>query len=137
MNRNKLRSISASVLSISLMLMAKGYAADSALPNKPEVQPKINQSVQPEIDKKAADAVAEKRKLLIADAQTAIAETGKALRSLEENKPKEAVDALAIATGKLELVLARNPTLALAPVDTTVVTQDVLSNYDTVKAVIK
>ena len=58
-----------------------------------------------------------------------------ALQDLKDKKNKEALDALANATGKLELVLARNPKLDLAPVNTQVVILDVLSNRDTVKAV--
>ncbi|NNM69053.1 MAG: YfdX family protein [Gallionella sp.] len=136
MNIFKLQVLSATLLTMGL-ISTQGFAADSVLPKNPEVQPQASQSVQPEIDKKTADAAAEKRKHLLADAQTAIAETEKALQALEENKSKEAVDALAVATGKLELVLARNPKLALAPVEVEIVTQDLLANRDTVKAVLK
>lgn len=132
-----IKTLVATFLTVSLMLMVGWVAADSALPNKPQTQSQASQSVQSEVDKKTAETAAEKRKHLIADAQTAIAETRKALKALEENKPKVAVDALAIATGKLELVLARNPQLSLAPIDTEIMTQDLLSNHDTVKAVIK
>ena len=136
MNIFKLQVLSATLLTMGL-ISTQGFAADSVLPKNPEVQPQASQSVQPEIDKKTADAAAEKRKHLLADAQTAIAETEKALQALEENKSKEAVDALAVATGKLELVLTRNPKLALAPVEVEIVTQDLLANRDTVKAVLK
>ena len=127
---------SAAMLTIGLMLSAQGVAADSALPRKPEALPQVTQSVQSEINKKTDEIAAEKRKQLMSDAQSAIAETEKALQSLKENKKKEALDALAIATRKLELVLARNPTLALAPISTEVVTHDLLANRDTVKAVL-
>ena len=136
MNIIKLKTLTVTMLSLGL-ISAQGFAADSALPKKPEAQPQANQSVQPKVDKKTADAAAEKRKFLLSDAQSAIAETRKALQALEDKKEREAVDALAVATGKLELVLARNPQLALAPVETEVVTLDILSNRDTVKAVIK
>ena len=137
MNIFNLKVFPATILAVGLTLSALGFAADSALPKKPEVQSQASLSAEPEVNKKTADAAAEKRKHLISDAQTAIVETRKALRALEENKSKEAVNALAIATGKLELVLARNPGLALAPVDMEIVTQDLLSNPDTVKTVIK
>ena len=48
----------------------------------------------------------------------------------------EVLAALEQATGKLELILARDPGLALAPVDLEVVTYDLLANPDTVKAMI-
>ncbi len=136
MNKFKLKNLVAIMMAMGL-ISAQGFAADSALPKKPEVQPEASKSVQPKVDEKTADAAAEKRKELISDAQSAIAETRKALQALEENKDRKAVDALAVATGKLELVLARNPHLALAPVDTEVVTLDLLANRDTVKAMIK
>ena len=136
MNTFKLIVPSAAMLAIGLMLSAQGVAADSALPKKPEAQPQVTQSVQPEINKKADEIAAEKRTHVMSDAQSAIAETEKALQALKENKKKEALDALAIATGKLELVLARNPKLALAPINTEVVTHDLLANRDTVKAVL-
>ena len=137
MNTFKLIVFSAAMLSIGSMLSTHGVAADSALLKKPEAQPQVTQSVQPEINKKTDEIAAEKRKQLMSDAQSAIAETEKALQALKENKKKEALDALAIATGKLELVLARNPKLALAPINTEVVTHDLLVNRDTVKDVLK
>ena len=137
MNTFKCKILSVTMLTVGLILSAQGFAADSTLPKQPEVQPQASQSVQPEINKKTADVAAEKRKELIAEAQSAIAETEKALQALKENKNKEALDALAIATGKLELVLARNPKLVLAPVNTEVVTLDLLANRETVKAVLK
>lgn len=45
--------------------------------------------------------------------------------------------ALAEVTGKLDIIVARDPKLAMTPVDTEVVTYDVLSDLDTIKAIIK
>lgn len=137
MNTYKLKALSVAMLAMGLMLSPQGFAAESALPKRSEPQSPASKSVQVEVNKRTADTAAEKRKELIADAQTAIAETEKALQALREKKNKEAIDALANATGKLELVLARNPKLDLAPVNTDVVMFDVLSNRDTVKAVLK
>lgn len=137
MNTYKLKALSVAMLTMSLMLSPQSFAAESALPKKSEPQSQASKTVQVEVNKKTAETVAEKRKELIADAQTAIAETEKALQALREKKNKEAIDALANATGKLELVLARNPKLDLAPVKTDVVIFDLLSNPETVKAVVK
>ena len=125
------------MLAMGLMLSPQGFAADSAFPKKSEPQSQSSKSVQVEVNKKTADTASNKRKELIADAQTAIAETEKALQALKENNKKEALNALANATGKLELVLARNPKLDLAPVKTEIVIFDLLSNSETVKAVLK
>jgi len=137
MNTFKLKVLPATMLTMGLVLSAQSLAAESALPKKSETQPQANQSVHPEANKKTADAAAEQNQQLIADARTAIAETEKALQALKENKKKEALDALAVATGKLELVLARNPKLVLAPVNTVVVTQDLVTNRDRANAVFK
>ena len=70
-------------------------------------------------------ATQEKRNALASDAANAIHETQKALKYLSKGKTKEALGALEHATGKLELIVARDPALALAPAAVTVV------NYET------
>ena len=133
-----------SIWALAVLLLNTGVtsptvtlAAESALPVKPHTQSEAAQSVQSKVDKQAGDAVAEKRKKLIADATTALAETHKALNALDKKKNAEALKALAEVTGKLDLIVARDPKLALAPVDVEVVTYDLLANLDTIKEVIK
>jgi len=94
------------------------------------------ESVMPEVEEAAADEALEKRKKIVAEAATAIAETEKALAALEEEKPEEALKALELATGKLELILARDPELALAPVDVAVVTYDLAAEAETIEETI-
>ncbi|GAC1585703.1 MAG: hypothetical protein NVS3B5_20090 [Sphingomicrobium sp.] len=64
----------------------------------------------------------------------ALRETNNALAAIDQNKPGEAIAALERATGKLEIVLARSPDLALAPVDIAVSSQDLLANVQDVQA---
>lgn len=59
---------------------------------------------------------------------SALQETDNALIAIDQKKQKEAIAALERATGKLEILLARTPTLALAPVDVTTTTYDVLGD---------
>lgn len=132
----KCSSSCAVLVATGLLFATLGNAADSRLPAKAEPQSQVSQSVQPEVDRKTAEAAQEKRRQLIAEAQTAIAETEKAQQALADKKAKAALDALAAATGKLELILARNPKLALAPVRTEVITHDLLAKTDTVKAAV-
>lgn len=80
-----------------------------------------------------AGGAADRRELL-QDAVTALQETENALIAIDQNKQKEAIAALERATGKLEILLARTPTLALAPVDVTAVTYDVLGDVKDVEA---
>lgn len=121
----------------AMAVSAPSFAADSALPAKPQTQSEASRSVQPKVDKQTADAAAEKRKKLFADATVALAETKNALKALENKKNDEALKALAVVTGKLDLVIARDPKLALTPVEAEVVTYDLLTNLDTIKAIIK
>ena len=105
----------------------------------PKAEPKNDESksvggaVQSEIDKRIAD----KRAELLKDAQSALEETHNALRALDKGEKKAAVAALARATGKLELVVTRDPALALAPVSLTTAVRDVYSSPDTVRAIVK
>jgi hypothetical protein len=133
MRKFALKTLPAALFSMGLVFSAPGFAADSALPSKPQAQSEASKAVQPQVDKKAADAAAEKRKKLLADATAAIAETKKALQALEDKKIDEALKALAVVTGKLELIVARDPKLALAPIDMEVVTHDLFASPDTVK----
>lgn len=133
-----------SLLGVSLLISLGGlglaipsFAAESALPTKPQAQSEATQSVQSKVDKQTVDAGVEKRKKLIADATAALAETHKALKALENKKNAEALKALAEVTGKLDLIVARDPKLAQAPVDVEIVTYDLLTNLDTIKEVIK
>ena len=132
-----------SLLCVSLMslgglgLAGPSFAAESGLPAKPQAQSEASQSVQPKVDKLTAEAVAVKRKTLVAEAAAALAETHKALKALENKKNDEALKALAEVTGKLDLIVVRDPKLAQAPLETEVVTYDLLTDLDTIKAIIK
>ena len=130
------KTLPAALFSLGLIASIPVFAEESALPAGPQVQSAATESVQPQVDTKAADQAAEKRKKITADAVAAVNETKKALKLLDEKKKEEALTALERATGKLELILARDPTLALAPVDVEVVTYDLLASLDTVKAMI-
>jgi hypothetical protein len=61
----------------------------------------------------------------LGDATGAIQDTQAALKQLDEGKTKEALAALERATGKLDIILARDPKLELAPAAVGVVTYDV------------
>ncbi len=125
------------LLGAGLLLSVSGFTADSSRQKQPEAQSAASQSVQPMVNTHVADATTKKRQQLIVDAATAVTETQKAISALEKNKKDEALKSLALATGKLELILARDPKLALAPVSLEVQTIDLLSTPDTVKAAAK
>lgn len=132
----KLNPLAVALLSVGLIASLQALAQDTALPAKPEARNEATESVQPQVDAEATDQAAERRKKVTADAVAAVNETKNALKLLDDKKTEEALAALERATGKLELILAREPTLALAPVDVEVVTYDLLADLDTIKAVI-
>jgi hypothetical protein len=138
MRRNDMKRslLSAALLSLGLAASSPNFADETSLPAEPQPQSPTTQSVQSDVEDKATEKADERRKKILADAREAIEETENALHALEENKVEEALLALERATGKLELMLARDPSMALAPVDVKVVTYDLLANTDTVKAII-
>lgn len=99
---------------------------------KSEETKSVNPQVQSEVEKKAA----ERRAQLTKDALEAVDETRKALTALEAGKKEEALAALERITGKLDLIVAREPTLALAPFSVATIIRDLYSNPDTVKGVV-
>ena len=133
---SSVKAIRAALLSAGLLVAATGQAAESALPSKPQPQSESSQTVQPQVDKQAVDAAAEKRKKLLAEAEAAISQTQQALKALDDKKSDDAIKALADATGKLELIVSRDPALALAPVSTTVVSYDLFASQDAIRAAI-
>lgn len=142
MKKSTLYSLWITLISLGLMISApvvvqEVIAEDSALPTEPQQQAEATESVQPQVDEASTDKAAEKRRKIVNEAAAALEGTQQALKALGENKPEEALAALEKSTGKLELILARDPSLALAPVDVEVVTHDLLASLDTVKAIIK
>jgi YfdX protein len=103
-----------------LALLPNAVFADSKTSAKPDPQ--------------TQNQTEEKRKALLADATSAIQETQSALKYLDEGKNKEALAALERATGKLDIILARDPALTLAPAGVTVLTIDLQGGIDVVKA---
>jgi hypothetical protein len=131
-----LKGLATALISAGLLAGVPSLAADSSLPSNPQVQPGPSKAVQPQVDKQTAAAAAERRKALLSDASEAISQTQQALKALEEQKNDVALRALAEATGKLELIVSRDPSLKLAPVATNVVTSDVLAGPGAVKIAI-
>lgn len=136
MKRSTVTLLFVVLFSLGLGAATPLYAAQSSLPGEPQEQSPATRSVQAQVDEKAQGKASEKRKQIIADAGTAIEETERALQALEDKDTQAALEALETATGKLELILARDPALGLAPIDVEVTTHDLLAEPDTVKAMI-
>ncbi len=95
------------------------------------------EGANPKAEPQTQTQTEEKRKALMADATSAIQETQAALKTLDEGKTSQAIAALERATGKLDLILARDPKLELAPAGVAVATYDVQGGLDAVKQVRK
>lgn len=83
-------------------------------------------------EQKTESKTAEKRKQIVTEAVTALNETKNALKALDEEKRDEALESLEKATGKLEIVLVRDPELALAATHVTAYTQNLYASVDAV-----
>ncbi|RMD63034.1 MAG: hypothetical protein D6826_05960 [Alphaproteobacteria bacterium] len=112
-------------------------AEDEVTANRSDARSPAVQSVQPDVNAKIHEKALEKRKKILDDALRAVEETRKALKALDEGRNDEALAALEKVTGKLELILALDPDLALVPVDVKVVTYDVRVDVETVKKAIE
>ncbi len=85
------------------------------------------------VQQEAEKQTSAQRRKIIQEAVTAVNETARALQALEKGDTDTALKALETATGKLELILARDPKLAYAPVDVAVVTYDLYADLDAIR----
>ncbi|RAK08885.1 YfdX protein [Salipiger aestuarii] len=127
----KLFSSSGSALALStVMALPPAFAQNTPLPPSSQTNEAVSEGVQDA----ATAQVEEKRKKLLDDATRALEETETALTALDEDDTDAALEALTVATGKLESVVARDPALALAPVDTQLLQRDLLGDVETIQA---
>lgn len=123
----------ASAVALSLSLAASLSAQQERIEVASATGPRSDNPPAPEVQDEAARQTEEKRREIIQDAVDALRETENALKALEQNRAADALKALANATGKLELVVARDRRLALAPVDVGFRVIDVYTSADAVK----
>lgn len=72
--------------------------------------------VRPDIERERKQAQDQASKSLDQDAISAIQDTSKAIDDIAANKTKDALADIEMATGKINILLARNPSSALIPV---------------------
>lgn len=96
-------------------------------------QAKTMQNAEKKLEQIQQDKSTEKRKEILSEATAALRETQNALKALDDNNTKDALAALERASGKLNIILVREPSLALAPVGVDSTTYDVLATVDAVK----
>ncbi|RSU72061.1 hypothetical protein DAH54_24415, partial [Sphingomonas koreensis] len=127
MRKHLIISTALGALAISAWSSAAAAQASAA---SQQAQPQPSTQAAPpagaQAQSKPTDPPEAQRDKLVDEAVAAVRETQNALTAIDQNKNDDAIAALERATGKLEIVLARTPTLALAPVDVSVVTHDVI-----------
>mgnify|MGYP000424552642 FL=1 len=107
------------LIAVLLTPSAVSYAADEG---------DVSTNAEQKVEQNTQDQTAEKRKEILDEAKTALDETKNALKALDDGNNKDALIALEKATGKLEIILARDPSLALAPTGVDVVHYDILGS---------
>lgn len=127
-------------LTVGLMtsaLVSVGSSAPEKSLDPPHNKSGTNKPMTGAVKGQAEQEMSQQRKKILDEATSAIQETKKALKALEDKKSDEALKALERATGKLNILLARDPHLALAPIDVAVTTHDLYATVDQIKAVRK
>lgn len=116
----------------TLVYVAPAHAGNDATA-VPESQSTSVEAVQDDVDEDVAEEANARREKVLRDAETALEETRSALQALEDNDTEKALEALERATGKLALIVARDPELALAPAGVSVRTYDLFAKPETVE----
>ncbi len=111
--------------------LAESGAKPSAMPptletekTKSDGQTKSQDKAEKKAQETGADKAAAARQKILSEALTALRETQNAIKALDKKDGKAALAALEKVVGKLEILLARAPDLALAPVDVSTRTLD-------------
>ncbi len=94
-------------------------------------------SVEKEVSSRSRHQAWKKRETIIKEAVAALDQTRKAIEAIKKKDRQAALDALAMVAGKLDIVLARDPSLAAAPIDVQVETLDLYASVDAIKQAVK
>ena len=137
MNKNTLKMV-VTLMSILILLIGNpSIAEEHENSEAPAVKSESTQSVQPTVDEKTDKETAEQREKILLEANAAIAQSRKALKALDDGKPEEALKSLELAIGKMALIVARDPELALATVDLNIKIYDLFADADSIEFVLK
>jgi len=116
---------------------AQGESNQAAPSITPEVDSTTLDNLESDVAEVAEDATADHRSRIIQEAVDALAETKVALTALDEHRVDDALEALAMVTGKLKIIVARDPSLALAPTDVSYALHDIYSDRESIEIAIE
>lgn len=123
---------------LSLFSVSNSFAAEPASsPISSEKKSVEINAVQPQVQSDVNKKISTERQSIIDEAVVAIQETQHALKALDTNNKSEALKALEAAIGKLDLLLAKEPKIQLAPLDVNIMLHDIYATPETVKVAIK
>jgi YfdX protein len=138
---SKILSVLFIVLALTIILISPTQAATTETPITEKIQSSSNLSqekLQDKVEQEKSKAEEKAEDTLVSEAQEAVQETQKAIASIEKGNKQDALKALELATGKLDLVLARQPELGFVPLESKV---DIISlapsDLDAVKKIRK
>ncbi len=104
---------------------------------QPQQQNPLVEEVQGQVEQQTQQQASEQRQETHEEALAALREAERALRALDNGDGETALEAIERAVGKLQIILARSPDLALAPVGATVTQIDVFMDPDSIRDAIK
>jgi hypothetical protein len=118
MKNMKTSSLQLIILSLALCAGQAAIAQDQTQASSPveKQRQQAEQKARPEVEQQRQQAQQKADKNLDREAITAIEETSNAIKAIADNKTDEAVAAIERATGKINILTARNPAEALLPV---------------------
>ena len=111
------------VVSLTITTTPAMAATSTSTPLTEQVQSSPNlsqQDIQDKVDETRNKLEDNVEDTLVSEAQEAVAETQKAIAAIESGDKRKALKALESATGKLDVVLARDPELGFVPLESEV-----------------
>jgi hypothetical protein len=84
-------------------------------------------------EKSTQEKTAEKRKEIVSEAVAALNDTREALKALDDKDTQKALSVLQGVTGKLEIILARDPGLTLVPAGVNAVSYSIIGSPDDIE----
>ncbi len=134
MNQNIfVKPLIAGLISFSLLSVTNPiYAGDKTM-SEPSNKSNVTESAQSHVKSVTEAKTSENRQKIVEEAVAALNETKNALAALDANKKAEAIAALGKVVGQLEIIIAREPELAFAPIDVRVTTHDLYASLKTIE----
>jgi len=108
------------------------YAGDKTM-SEPSKKANATESAQSHVKSVTEAKTSENRQKIVDEAVAALNETKNALAALDAKKKADAIAALEKVVGQLEIIIARDPELAFAPIDVRATTYDLYASLKTIE----